>query len=214
LKGGGWSRLRPGGHLGDARSLGLRRTVTRDGHYVALVLSGGNSVRRAAVLQTLLNQARVAAQQFADPAWRPVGLPALAEDLLGLARAAGPGGEEQLGYFQVFVTLAVSAEHLRLVRRLLEGSEELPGLTVDTDLRWALLRRLVVNGLAGPAEIDAELGRDATAGGQRSAATCRAAIGAARPKPKPGNGSSRVSSRTRCSRRPWMVSSNRGTPTC
>jgi aminopeptidase N len=41
-----------------------------------------------------------------------------------------------------FVALAVSAEHLRLVARLLEGSEELPGLTVDTDLRWALLRRL------------------------------------------------------------------------
>jgi aminopeptidase N len=41
-----------------------------------------------------------------------------------------------------------------------------------------------VNGLAGHAEIDAEAGRDATAGGQRNAAACRAAIGTPAGKAK------------------------------
>jgi aminopeptidase N len=54
----------------------------------------------------------------------------------------------------------------------------LDGHTVDTDLRWALLGRLVSRGFRGfgEAEIDAELARDATDAGERHAAACRAAI--------------------------------------
>ena len=59
---------------------------------------------------------------------------------------------------------------------LLDGSAYLDGLVVDTELRWRLLHRLVSQGAAGPAEIDAELRRDATDAGERRAATCRAAI--------------------------------------
>ena len=44
------------------------------------------------------------------------------------------------------------------------------------NLRWLLLHRLASRGAAGPAEIDAELARDATDAGARHAATCRAAI--------------------------------------
>ena len=58
------------------------------------------------------------------------------------------------------------------------GDTEVPeGLVVDTALRWSLLRRLAVHGRIGAAEIDAELARDATAAGRRSAAAARAAIG-------------------------------------
>jgi aminopeptidase N len=53
---------------------------------------------------------------------------------------------------------------------------------VDTDLRWALLGRLVNRGLAGPQQIDAELAADATDEGERQAAACRAAIPAAENK--------------------------------
>jgi len=52
----------------------------------------------------------------------------------------------------------------------------LPGLVVDTGLRWALLRRLAATGRAGDAEIDAELARDHTDAGRRHALSCRAAI--------------------------------------
>jgi aminopeptidase N len=155
--------------------------MTRDAElpatdYVSLVLAGVSSVRNASIVRTLLEQARVAAQQYTNPAWRRAGLPALAGGLLNLARAAEPGGEAQLAYVQAFATVANAPTHLEVVGGLLDGTGDLPGLVVDTDLRWALLLRLVANGRAGHAEIDSEIGRDATAGGQRNAAACRAAI--------------------------------------
>ena len=60
------------------------------------------------------------------------------------------------------------------MRGLLDGIKVFTGLTVDTDLRWA-----IVNALAGVGAddglIDAELKRDPTDEGQRHAAAARAA---------------------------------------
>ncbi|WP_067801167.1 aminopeptidase N [Actinomadura formosensis] len=154
--------------------------ATRD--YIRLVAKGIRGVTDISVTQTLLRQARTAIQQYADPAWREEGLALLADTLSGLAREAEPGSDLQLAYTQAFAASAVSEEHLAFVQALLDGSQVLDGLTVDTDLRWALLRRLVVTGRAGEAEIDAEHERDRTAAGERHAAACRAAIPTAEAK--------------------------------
>ncbi|MBA9004104.1 aminopeptidase N [Thermomonospora cellulosilytica] len=148
--------------------------ATRD--YVKLVLSGIRGVTDISVAQTLLRQARTALQQYADPAWRTTGQQMMADALFELAREAEPGSDFQLCFVQAFAAVATSNEHLAFVRGLLEGTQSLEGLTVDTELRWALLRRLVVTGAAGPAEIDAEYARDSTAAGERHAAGCKAAI--------------------------------------
>ncbi|SEG55378.1 Membrane alanyl aminopeptidase Metallo peptidase. MEROPS family M01 [Thermomonospora echinospora] len=148
--------------------------ATRD--YVRLVLSGIRGVTDISVTQTLLRQARTAVHQYADPAWRTTGLQVMADALLELAQEAEPGSDFQLCYVQAFAAVATSNEHLAFVRGLLEGTQALEGLTVDTELRWGLLRRLVVTGAAGPAEIDDEYARDATAAGERHAAACKAAI--------------------------------------
>ena len=60
------------------------------------------------------------------------------------------------------------------MRGLLDGTELLPGLAVDTELRWSLLWALVAVGAASDPDIDLELERDMTASGQRRAATARA----------------------------------------
>ncbi|GAA2114207.1 aminopeptidase N [Actinomadura alba] len=154
--------------------------ATRD--YVRLVLSGIRGVSDISVAQTLLRQARTAVQQYADPAWRETGLRLMADALYELTREAEAGSDFQLTYTQAFVAAAADGAHLEYVRGLLDGTETLEGLTVDTDLRWALLRRLVVRGAAGEAEIATELERDATAAGERNAASCRAAIPTAEAK--------------------------------
>ncbi|MWA03815.1 aminopeptidase N [Actinomadura sp. LD22] len=154
--------------------------ATRD--YVRLVAKGIRGVTDISVTQTLLRQARTAVQQYADPSWRKEGLALLAGTLFELAREAAPGSDLQLAYTQAFAASAVSEEHLAYVRALLDGSQSLDGLTVDTDLRWALLRRLVVTGKAGEDEIDAEHERDRTAAGERHAAGCKAAIPTAEAK--------------------------------
>ncbi|TDD84998.1 aminopeptidase N [Actinomadura darangshiensis] len=154
--------------------------ATRD--YVRLVAKGIRGVTDISVTQTLLRQARTAVQQYADPAWRKEGLALLADTLAELAREAEPGSDLQLAYTQAFTASAVSDEHLAFVQGLLDGSQVLDGLTVDTDLRWSLLRRLVVTGKAAEAEIDAEHERDRTAAGERHAAACKAAVPSAGAK--------------------------------
>ena len=98
----------------------------------------------------------------------------MADGLWDLARPAEPGSDIQLQAVRAFCGFVRSAEHVEVVRGLLDGTLELPGLTVDTDLRWDL-----VGAVAGADEdgslrseelVDAELARDDTASGQRAAA--------------------------------------------
>jgi aminopeptidase N len=161
--------------------------MCRDGEmaardYVRLVLGGISSVRDISVVQTLLRQTGQAVRRFADPAWQATGLELMASSLRSLLLSAEPASDHQLAYTRTFATVATSPSDLELLSGLLSGSTVVEGLAVDTDLRWALLRRLVSRGAAGPAEIDAELARDSTDAGERQAATCRAAIPSAASK--------------------------------
>jgi aminopeptidase N len=81
----------------------------------------------------------------------------------------------QLAFTRALAVNAVGDEHLDLLAGLLSGERSVDGLAVDTELRWALLHRLVVMGRAGEAEIEAELRRDDTAAGRRHALNLRAA---------------------------------------
>jgi len=144
--------------------------------YVSLALSGADAIEDITVLQNVLRQAATAARRFADPAWRATGLEQIADALRDRLGRAVPGSDRQLAYAQAFAGVAASPDDLALLAGLLDGSAAVPGLAVDTDLRWRLLYRLVSRAAAGPAEIDAELARDATDAGARHAAACRAAI--------------------------------------
>jgi len=113
---------------------------------------------------------------MADPAWVPEGRRQLATAAMPLLRSAEPGSDHQLVWAQLLTRTAVTPDQLDLLAGLLDGSADVPGLAVDTELRWALLGRLAAVGRAGDPEIDAELERDATDAGRRHAAACRAAV--------------------------------------
>jgi aminopeptidase N len=57
-------------------------------------------------------------------------------------------------------------------------------LAIDTDLRWAFISRLASLGALPASAIEEELARDNTAGGQRQAASARAALPTAEAKAK------------------------------
>jgi aminopeptidase N len=161
--------------------------MTRDGEmstrdYVKLVVSGVGTVTDITVLQAVLRQARMAVQQYADPAWRAEGMALLAAELRSLLAAAEPGSDHQLTYLQAFGPVATADSDLDVLQGILDGSAVPEGLTVDTDLRWALIHALVSGGRLGGDDVDAELRRDPTATGERSAALCRAAIPTAEGK--------------------------------
>ncbi len=175
------------GHIGDitdslprALCWSAAWDMTRDAElpardYVGLVLAGIARETDIGVVQSLLRQAQSVLTLFADPGWAPVGRAQLAAAAHEAVLAAAPGSDLQLAWARALGTLAATPEQVGLLRGLLAGEVEVPGLAVDADLRWHLLLRLVVLGEAGPTGIDAELDRDRTAAGARNAAAARAA---------------------------------------
>lgn len=154
--------------------------MTRDGElatrdYLALVLSGIGKETDIGVVQSLHRQVRLAVDLYADPAWREQGLAIWTQATLEHLRAAAPGSDHQLAWARAFAATARTEEQLTYLSALLDGSAEVEGLAVDTELRWAFLERLVATGVADEPAIAAELERDKTAAGERHAATARAA---------------------------------------
>jgi aminopeptidase N len=158
--------------------------MTRDAEmaardYVALVLGGVDTESDVGVIQTLLRQAKLAVDSFTNPPWRPTGLAAIADASRQRLLAAEPGSDLQLVWMRAFTSSAARPEEVSLLRGVLSGERTIPGLTVDTELRWTLLTRLVVLGQVKETVIEAERVRDNTAAGARRAATALAA----RPDP-------------------------------
>jgi aminopeptidase N len=155
--------------------------MVRDGEmplpaFVAMVAGGMGHEPSVSVLQDLHRVTLRLLATMADPAWVPEARKQLAEAAMPLLRSAEPGGDHQLVWAQLLSRTAVTPAQLDLLAGLLDGGAEVPGLAVDTELRWALLRRLAAAGRAGDPQIDAELERDATDAGRRHAAACRAAV--------------------------------------
>jgi aminopeptidase N len=144
--------------------------------FVRILATGMGREPSISLLHTLHNVASRLLNLAGDPHWVPAGKQQLAAVAVPLLNAAEPGSDHQLAWAQLLSWTAVTAGQLDLLAGLLDGSAVVPGLAVDTDLRWALLCRLATTGRAGDAQIDAELERDATDAGRRHAAACRAAI--------------------------------------
>ncbi|HTA10651.1 MAG TPA: aminopeptidase N [Streptosporangiaceae bacterium] len=144
--------------------------------FVKIVAAGMGSESSVAVLQLLHAETLRLLATTADPDWVRSGKELLAAEAIVLLGAAESGSDHQLAWAQLLAATAVTREQLDLVAGLLDGSSEIVGLAVDTELRWSLLRRLAATGQAGDAEIDAELARDNTDAGRRNAAAARAGI--------------------------------------
>jgi aminopeptidase N len=146
--------------------------------YVELVIGGVQRETDISVVQTVLAAGRTAIDLYADPHDRMMLTARWASGLRRLAGVAEPGSDYQLAFTRGWAAVAASPEHVEELWSLLDttdGGEILPGLRVDTDLRWNLLHRLVILGAAGDPQIEAERSRDDTATGRRHAAYAFAA---------------------------------------
>ncbi|WP_055535116.1 aminopeptidase N, partial [Streptomyces alboniger] len=146
---------------------------TRD--YLSLVLSGIGKESDIGVVQSLHRQVKLALDLYAAPARREEALTRWTEATLTHLRSAEPGSDHQLAWARAFAATARTDAELSLLERLLDGSESIEGLAVDTELRWAFVGRLAATGRLDEAGIAAELERDRTAAGERHAASARAA---------------------------------------
>jgi aminopeptidase N len=163
--------------------------MTRDAElrardFVALVSGGIQAETEVGVAQRLLLQAQTALGSYADPEWAASqGWPALADRLLELARGAAAGSDHQLAFVNALCTSLLSTRHVMVLADLLDRDPAdlgLPGLSIDTDLRWRIVTALAAAGdvdADGPKTpfIDAEVQRDPTAAGKRHGAQAAAA---------------------------------------
>ncbi|KUH73176.1 aminopeptidase N [Mycolicibacterium novocastrense] len=152
--------------------------------FVSLVCGGVHAETEVGVLQRLLLQAQTALNSYADPQWaRSSGWPEFADRLLDLARGAEGGSDHQLAYVNALCGSVLSPRHVEVLSALLDDDpalKGLPGLVVDTDLRWRIVTALAAAGAVDSEGmdtpfIDAEAQRDPTAAGRRHAAAAAAA---------------------------------------
>ncbi|MFG2328655.1 aminopeptidase N [Streptomyces sp. NPDC048604] len=173
-------------HLGDltdplARALcwSALWNMTRDGlmparDFVAIALDFAGRETDIGVLQMVHAWAQSAVTHYAAPSWRAEGGRLLAEGGLRELRLAEPGSEQQLTWARFFAATASSDADFQLLEGLLDGTAKIDGLSVDQELRWALLGPLAAHGRADEARIAAELARDDTATGKRHSVRCLA----------------------------------------
>jgi aminopeptidase N len=143
--------------------------------YVGLVLDGIGAETDITVVETLHENLRQAVERFVDPGH----LDRVTATVVGAARRrmldAPVGSDTQLAWARLFARLAVDADDLDLVERLISGAETVDGLAVDADLRWMLVAALARSGRLDADAIAAEAARDRTTAGAQYAAGALAA---------------------------------------
>jgi aminopeptidase N len=154
----------------------LRDGEVGTGKYLDLVLSGLVAETDIGLVQQVLMQCRSAIDVYADRKNRLTYNTKFADALQKLLLEAEEGSDRQLALVRTFSAVATTEQQVNRVAEILDGNEKIAGLKIDTDLRWTLLRRLVVMGKRGLTAIEEELKRDDTAMGREHAAGARAAI--------------------------------------
>jgi aminopeptidase N len=150
--------------------------------YTVLVCAGLPTERDINLVTQTLRQVTTAVALYSDPAWAPTGWRMLADTARSSLAAAAPGSGFQLAWARALISSARSEADLTTLRNWLVGTDVPAGLSIDTDLRWSVLQALIANGKAEPADIEAELDRDRTVSGERSAAQTRALVPTAASK--------------------------------
>ncbi len=139
---GGLSRLDDS--LARALVWGAAWDMTRDAEmaasdYVDLVLANIGAETDPWGVSRIPSTAATAATAYAAPAKRAALQARWESGLRELALAAEPGSDQQLTFVRSFAGAAHSDSALDDVAGLLDGTWEIDGLTVDQDLRWALV---------------------------------------------------------------------------
>ena len=162
----------------------VRDAEVGTGKYLDLVLAGIEKETDIGLVQQVLMQCRSAIDVFADRKNRKNYNIKLATGLEKLINLANPGSDRQLALVRTFSAVATTEEQVAKVSQILDGLLKIEGLVVDTDLRWALLRRLVVVGKRGEKDIEEELKKDDTVMGREHAAGAKAAMPSLEAKKK------------------------------
>ena len=153
--------------------------MTRDAElpardFIAASLLAIESEKDSDVISIVLRQIEMAIENYAHPSHRDALRFETAQVFEKLLAAAEPGSDCQLLFARAFASHIVTDVQARRVRDFLTTG--LPGLTVDSNLRWVFALALTEHGHFTKTELEAELANDSTLDGQVEFATCMAAF--------------------------------------
>ncbi|WP_270887594.1 aminopeptidase N [Pedococcus sp. 5OH_020] len=161
--------------------LGAAWDMTRDAEmsgrdFVSLVLATLPGETNSTMLRTTLGQLQTTLQVYVAPQHREATLESAVAALRDLAAAAEPGSDAQLQLVTTYAALQRGGADAAYLRGLFDGTQELPGLAIDTEMRWTLLTAMAAVGAATEQEIAAEQERDNTLTGRERAAKALAVM--------------------------------------
>ncbi len=142
--------------------------------FVSTVVRNLAGERRAALVSTVLLHARSALHSYGARARRGDGETRLAELAEAALGEAEPGSETQLAWLLGLLGVLIGEERLERAQGWLAGRGLPPGVELDGELRWVLLRSLAARGAAGEREIAAVLETDPSSTGRMRAEVARA----------------------------------------
>ena len=161
--------------------------MTRDAEmgarsFIDLVLGTIPGESDSTLLRTLLLQLQTALFSYVTPREREATRVAVRDTLWRLAEKAHPGSDAQLQLVTAACQSTAEGDNTSYAAGLRDGSEILPGLTVDFEMRWTLLTAMAAAGNASADDIRDEREREDTATGRERAARALAARPSAQAK--------------------------------
>jgi aminopeptidase N len=133
--------------------------------FVDIFLSAIEFETNISTVTTLGGQLQSAIEVYASPKNRDSLRVKAAAKVYEVLKNAEAGGDFQLQFTRVFLSLA-SKEDAPKISAILNG--DLAGLVLDLDMRWLLTNSLVERGVYGVKELDLELARDNSLAAQLS----------------------------------------------
>ena len=154
--------------------------LTRDAEmaareFVELVARHAPAEKDWLLVERVTSQARAAIDLYGDPSNRAVARERLHAVALGELKKPDISPELKLIWSRILIGTAATDEAISKVQGLLDGTELIPGIQVDTDLRWLILGQLAEEGHASEELIQATMAADPTDIGRRRGTACLAA---------------------------------------
>ena len=161
--------------------------MTRDAElparsFVEIVARHAPAETELLLVERALGQAYAAIDQFISQDFRSTATARLHAVALQQLDHVPGGTDLQSAWFRTLAVTASGDSQLAKVQDVLEQRAEVPGLSIDRELRWLLLGVLAGEGVADAARINAEIQQDPTDIGRRRAAACLAARPTAQAK--------------------------------
>ena len=143
--------------------------------FIELVLNNIHSETESTTLLTLIRQLTTSISLYLPASQRDSMSSEASARFIQLSEQVEAGSDLQFQLVKAVATLATK-QQVDWLKSVLDGSKEIAGLKLDTDLRWEIIAGLATLGELDTEFLDQELERDNTANGQKAYALAKAAI--------------------------------------